>query len=53
MVISRIESLILGKGMRDAIKRASAYVDSGTDGVMIHSKNKNPNEIFEFANSRL
>jgi len=49
MVISRIESLILGKGMRDAIKRASAYVDSGTDGVMIHSKNKNPNEIFEFA----
>ena len=49
MVIARVESLILGKGMKDAIKRARAYVDAGADGIMIHSKNKSPKEIFDFA----
>lgn len=50
LVISRIESLILGKGMDDAISRAEAYVNAGVDGVMIHSRMKEPNEVFEFAN---
>jgi phosphoenolpyruvate phosphomutase len=50
MVIARIESLILEKGMRDAISRARAYTNSGADGIMIHSRKKNPKEIFEFAN---
>lgn len=49
MVISRIESLILDKGMNDAIERAHAYVGAGVDGVMIHSRNKSPDEVFEFA----
>jgi len=49
MIIARIESLILGKPLSDAVKRAHNYVEAGADGIMIHSKNKNPKEIFKFA----
>ena len=48
MVIARIESLILEKGMEDAVKRGVAYVDAGADAIMIHSRKKTPDEIFEF-----
>ena len=48
MIISRIESLILEAGMDDAIKRAKAYIEAGADGVMIHSRHKDPYEILEF-----
>ncbi len=48
MFIARIESLILEKGQADALKRAFAYVDAGADAVMIHSRRKAPDEIFEF-----
>ncbi len=48
MIIARIESLILGKGINDALKRAKAYIKAGADGIMIHSRNKTPTEIFEF-----
>ena len=50
MVIARIESLILEAGMDDALKRAFAYVKVGADGVMIHSRLKDPAEIIEFVN---
>lgn len=48
MIIARIESLILEQGMEDALKRASAYVGAGADGIMIHSRKKSPEEILEF-----
>jgi phosphoenolpyruvate mutase len=48
MIISRIESLIAGAGMDDAIKRAKAYIEAGADGIMIHSKEKDGKEIIEF-----
>jgi phosphoenolpyruvate mutase len=48
MIIARIESLILEKGMNDAIMRAKAYVEAGADGVMIHSRQKEADEILEF-----
>ena len=48
MIIARIESLILEKGMDDAIKRAKAFTSAGADGIMIHSRKKEPDEIFEF-----
>ncbi|OCL87496.1 Phosphonopyruvate hydrolase [Aliarcobacter thereius] len=48
MIIARIESLILDKGMEDAIIRAKAYIEAGADGIMIHSRQKSPNEILEF-----
>lgn len=48
MIIARIESLILKAGLDDAIKRAKAYIGAGADGIMIHSKEKDPTEIFEF-----
>ena len=48
MIIARIESLILEKGMEDALTRARAYVAAGADGIMIHSRKKEPDEIFEF-----
>lgn len=48
MIIARIESLILDKGMEDAIARAKAYIEAGADGIMIHSRQKSPNEILEF-----
>ena len=49
MIISRIESLIMEKGIDDALKRANAYVEAGSDGIMIHSRKNTPDEIFEFA----
>jgi phosphoenolpyruvate phosphomutase len=48
MIIARIESLILDKGMNDALNRARAYVRAGADGIMIHSRKKDPTEIVEF-----
>jgi len=48
MIISRIESLILKKGLDDALIRARAYIEAGTDGIMIHSKEKDPSEILAF-----
>lgn len=48
MIIARIESLILEKGMEDALERAFAFVKAGADGIMIHSRKKDPAEIFEF-----
>lgn len=48
MIIARIESLILDAGMEDAVARARAYVEAGADGIMIHSRHKDPSEIFEF-----
>lgn len=48
MIIARIESLILGIGMEDALKRAKAYIEAGADGIMIHSRQKSPDEILEF-----
>lgn len=48
MIIARIESLILEKGMGDALTRAKAYVEAGADGIMIHSRSKSPEEIFVF-----
>lgn len=48
MIIARIESLILEQGIEDALTRAFAYVKAGADGIMIHSRKKDPAEIFEF-----
>lgn len=48
MIIARIESLILQKGMTDALKRADAYIAAGADGIMIHSKENDGKEIIEF-----
>jgi len=49
MVIARIESFILGKGLNDALKRAEIYSKAGADAILIHSKEKTPAEIFLFA----
>lgn len=48
MIIARIESLILERGMEDALKRAKAFVKAGADGIMIHSRKKEPDEVIEF-----
>ena len=48
MICARIESLILERGMDDALTRAFAYVGAGADAIMIHSRKKDPSEIFEF-----
>lgn len=48
MIIARIESLILERGMEDALARARAFVKAGADGIMIHSRKKDPAEIVEF-----
>ncbi len=49
MIIARVEALIAGWGMNEAIKRANAYEKAGADAILIHSKQKTSNEIFEFA----
>ena len=48
MICARIESLILERGMDDALTRAFAFVNAGADAIMIHSRKKDPAEIFEF-----
>jgi len=48
MIIARIESLILDAGMDDALMRAKEYIEAGADVIMIHSREKLPDEIFEF-----
>ena len=48
MLIARIESLILKQGLEDALTRAMAYVEAGADGIMIHSKETSPQEVFAF-----
>lgn len=48
MICARIESLILEQGMEDALTRAFAFVGAGADAIMIHSRKKDPAEIFEF-----
>lgn len=48
MIFSRLESLIADKGMEDALTRAKAYIEAGTDGIMIHSRHKDGKEIMEF-----
>ena len=49
MVIARIESFILGKGINDALERAEIYSKAGADAILIHSKEKTPSEIFSFS----
>lgn len=49
MIVARIESLIAGSGLKDATYRAKKYLLAGADGIMIHSKQKNPAEILDFA----
>ena len=49
MIIARIESFILGKGLNDALKRAEIYSKAGADAILIHSKQKSPKEIFSFS----
>ena len=48
MICARIESLILEKGQEDALRRAGAFVQAGADAIMIHSRKKDPQEIFDF-----
>lgn len=48
MICARIESLILERGMEDALERAVAFSNAGADAIMIHSRKKEPDEIFEF-----
>lgn len=48
MICARIESLILERGMEDALERAFAFTEAGADAIMIHSRKKDPAEIFEF-----
>ena len=49
MVIARVESFIVGKGLKDALHRAEIYSKAGADAILIHSKEKTPSEIFSFA----
>ena len=49
MVIARLESFIVGKGLNDALRRAEIYSKAGVDAILIHSKEKTPREIFSFA----
>jgi len=51
MIISRLESLISGAGLADALDRAEQYIIAGTDGIMIHSNKSDPQEILDFADA--
>jgi len=49
MIIARIESLILGKSLKDAVNRAEQYSKAGVDAILIHSKKNHAKEVFNFA----
>ena len=49
LIVARIESLIAGTGLKDAINRAEHYIDAGIDGIMIHSNEKKPKDLIDFA----
>jgi phosphoenolpyruvate phosphomutase len=49
MIVARLESLILGQGLDHALERAEAYLRAGADAIMIHSRQREPGEIFAFA----
>ncbi|MAR14796.1 MAG: phosphoenolpyruvate phosphomutase [Chloroflexi bacterium] len=51
MIIARIEALIAGHGIKEALKRATAYENAGADAILIHSKKDTPDEVFEFCNT--
>ena len=51
MIIARIEALIAGHGIEEALKRATAYEIAGADAILIHSKQNTPDEVFEFCNT--
>jgi phosphoenolpyruvate phosphomutase / 2-hydroxyethylphosphonate cytidylyltransferase len=51
LIIARIESLILERGVEDALTRAKAYIAAGADGIMIHSRRKEPDEVLGFCES--
>lgn len=51
MVFARVEALIAGMGLEEALRRANAYADAGADGIVIHSKSASPDEIMAFASS--
>lgn len=51
MIIARIESLILGKGQKDALERAFAFRNAGADGIMIHSRREESDEILAFCDA--
>jgi len=49
MIIARIESLIAGKSVEEALSRVKKYLEAGADGILIHSKSQTPDEVFKFA----
>ena len=49
MIIARLESLIAGAGLRDAVERAERYILAGADGIVIHSYKRKPDEVLAFA----
>lgn len=49
MFVARIESFVLGAGLKDALRRADAYVAAGADAILIHSIAPTPREVAEFA----
>ena len=49
LIGARIESFILGKGLKDGLRRAEAYSKAGADLILIHSKENTPKEIFSFS----
>jgi len=48
MIIARVEALIAGLGVNDALKRAKSYEGAGADAILIHSNSNTPKQIFEF-----
>ena len=48
VLVARVEALIAGWGLGEALKRAEAYREAGADAILIHSRQSSPAEIFAF-----
>ena len=48
-VVARTEALISGKGVKEALERATSFFEAGADAVLIHSKKQDADEVLQFA----
>jgi phosphoenolpyruvate phosphomutase len=46
-IYARIESLILNKGVEDAVRRGEIYLEGGADGLLVHARDKDPSQLYD------
>ncbi|WP_124440944.1 isocitrate lyase/phosphoenolpyruvate mutase family protein [Streptomyces sp. NL15-2K] len=48
LLVARTEALVAGRGVDEALRRAEKYAEAGADAILVHSKDRNPDQVMEF-----